>query len=128
MRRATPAGQLDALQQALRTPRETLRSLGEIARATVSAGRTLRPVAPSSLTGPIGPHRRWSWAQARLTDIKEVRVALGGTVNDIVLTLITNGFRELLESRLPRLFVSLVPRRISEDAIARSEFAGRHAE
>jgi WS/DGAT/MGAT family acyltransferase len=99
VRRATPAGQLDALQHAMRTPRETLRSLGEIARATMAASRTLRPVAPSSLTGPIGPHRRWSWAQARLTDIKEVRVALGGTVNDVVLTLITNGFRELLESR-----------------------------
>jgi len=28
-----------------------------------------------------------------------VRAALGGTVNDVVLTLITNGFRELLESR-----------------------------
>src|SRR5271167_2195186 len=99
MRRASPAGQIDAIQHALRTPRETLRSLGEVARAAVSAGRTLRPVAPSSLTGPIGPHRRWSWAQVRLTDIKEVRVALGGTVNDIVLTLITNGFLELLESR-----------------------------
>ena len=99
VRRATPAGQLDALQHAMRTPMETLRSLGEIARGTVAASRTLRPVAPSSLTGPIGPHRRWSWAQARLTDIKEVRVALGGTVNDVVLTLITNGFRELLESR-----------------------------
>jgi len=99
VRRATPEGQLDALQHALRTPRETLRSFGEIARASLAAGRTLRPVAPSSLTGPIGPHRRWSWAQVRLTDIKEVRVALGGTVNDVVLTLITNGFRELLESR-----------------------------
>jgi diacylglycerol O-acyltransferase / wax synthase len=98
-RRASPAGQLDALEQALRTPRETLRSFGEIVRATVSAGHTLRPVEASSLTGPIGPHRRWSWADARLTDIKEVRAALGGTVNDVVLTIITNGFRELLESR-----------------------------
>ena len=59
----------------------------------------MRPVAPSSLTGPIGPHRRWSWAEARLSDVKAVRAALGGTVNDVVLTLITNGFRELLESR-----------------------------
>jgi WS/DGAT/MGAT family acyltransferase len=56
-------------------------------------------VAASSLTGPIGPHRRWSWADARLTDVKAVRVGLGGTVNDVVLTLITNGFRELLDSR-----------------------------
>jgi diacylglycerol O-acyltransferase len=99
IRRASPAGTLDALQHGLRAPRETLLSLAEIARAAVSAGRTLRPVAPSSLIGPIGPHRRWSWAAARLTDVKAVRVALGGTVNDVVLTVITNGFRELLQSR-----------------------------
>jgi diacylglycerol O-acyltransferase / wax synthase len=98
-RRASPAGQLDTLQRALRTPRTTLRSLAEIARATASAGRSLRPVSASSLTGPIGPHRRWSWAAVRLTDVKAVRVGLGGTVNDVVLTLITNGFRDLLESR-----------------------------
>jgi diacylglycerol O-acyltransferase len=35
----------------------------------------------------------------RLTDVKTVRAGLGGTVNDVVLTLITNGVRELLESR-----------------------------
>jgi diacylglycerol O-acyltransferase len=98
-RRASPAGQLDALRDALRAPRSTLRSLAEIARATIAAGSSLRPVAPSSLIGPIGPHRRWSWASVRLTDVKAVRVGLGGTVNDVVLTLITNGFRDLLESR-----------------------------
>ena len=55
---------------------------------------SLRPVAASSLTGPIGPHRRWSWAEVRLTDVKAVRAELGGTVNDVVLTVITNGFRD----------------------------------
>jgi WS/DGAT/MGAT family acyltransferase len=35
----------------------------------------------------------------RLADVKAVRSALGGTVNDVVLTLITNGFSALLESR-----------------------------
>ena len=59
----------------------------------------MRPVASSSLTGAIGPHRRWSWAEVRLTDVKTVRAELGGTVNDVVLTMITGGFRALLESR-----------------------------
>ena len=98
-RRASPAGQLDSLRGAVSAPLQTLRSIGEIARAAVAAGANLRPVAASSLTGPIGPHRRWSWADVRLTDVKTVRAALGGTVNDVVLTLITNGFRELLLSR-----------------------------
>jgi diacylglycerol O-acyltransferase len=99
VRRASPAGQIETVKQALRTPRETLRSFAEVARAAAAAGPSLRPVASSSLTGPIGPHRRWSWAEVRLADVKTVRRALGGTVNDVVLTVITNGFRALLESR-----------------------------
>ena len=98
-RRASPAGQVEAVRRALLAPRQTLASLAEVARAAAAASPSMRPVAASSLTGPIGPHRRWSWAQVRLTDVKTVRAALGGTVNDVVLTLITNGFRELLESR-----------------------------
>jgi diacylglycerol O-acyltransferase / wax synthase len=98
-RRASPSGQLEALARALGTPRDTLRSLGEVARAAAAATPSLRPVGASSLTGPIGPHRRWSWADVRLSDVKTVRAALGGTVNDVVLTIITNGFRALLESR-----------------------------
>jgi WS/DGAT/MGAT family acyltransferase len=35
----------------------------------------------------------------RLSDVKTVRAALGGTVNDVVLTMITGGFRALLDSR-----------------------------
>jgi diacylglycerol O-acyltransferase len=98
-RRASPAGQLESLRRVLAAPRETLRSLAEMARALVAASSSMRPVASSSLTGPIGPHRRWSWAQASLSDVKAVRSELGGTVNDVVLTLITNGFRELLDAR-----------------------------
>jgi WS/DGAT/MGAT family acyltransferase len=35
----------------------------------------------------------------RLGDVKTARAGLGGTVNDVVLTLITNGFRNLLQAR-----------------------------
>jgi WS/DGAT/MGAT family acyltransferase len=96
---ASPEGQLEALRRAIGAPRETLRTLIEFARAAAAAGSSMRPVAASSLTGPIGPHRRWSWADARLTDVKAIRAVLGGTVNDVVLTAITNGFRALLDSR-----------------------------
>jgi diacylglycerol O-acyltransferase len=97
--KASPAGQLQSLRRVVQAPRETLRTVAEATRAAAAASSRLRPVASSSLTGPIGPHRRWAWASARLTDVKTVRGALGGTVNDVVLTIITNGFRELLESR-----------------------------
>jgi diacylglycerol O-acyltransferase / wax synthase len=62
------------------------------------ARQMLRPVA-RSLNGPIGPHRRWAWAETSIGEIKQVRRALGGTVNDVVLTAITRGFRDLLAGR-----------------------------
>jgi WS/DGAT/MGAT family acyltransferase len=98
-RLASPGGQLQALRRALSAPVSTLCAAVEVAKATASAGPSMRPVAASSLTGPIGPHRRWSWADASLADVKSIRAAFGGTVNDVVLTLITNGFRRLLDSR-----------------------------
>jgi WS/DGAT/MGAT family acyltransferase len=65
----------------------------------VAAGRAVRPASSSSLIGPIGPHRSWSWGRVRLSDVKTVRATLGGTVNDVVLTIVSRGFRELLQSR-----------------------------
>jgi diacylglycerol O-acyltransferase / wax synthase len=90
-----PAAQI---RFALRAPTEALRAVGGVARALAAAAPAMRP-ATSSITGAIGPHRVWSWAQVPLASVKEIRSQLGGTVNDVVLTLITNGYRELLESR-----------------------------
>ena len=72
--------------------------LAEAARLVRSLGEWARPSA-TSLNGPIGPHRRWSWAEAGLDDVKLIRTALGGTVNDVVLASITAGFRTLLQHR-----------------------------
>ncbi|MGR7023007.1 WS/DGAT/MGAT family O-acyltransferase [Geodermatophilus sp. URMC 62] len=62
------------------------------------ARQALTPTA-RTLTGPIGPHRRWAWADAEFAEFKTARTALGGTVNDVVLTAITRGFRDLLKGR-----------------------------
>jgi WS/DGAT/MGAT family acyltransferase len=51
------------------------------------------------MNGPTGPHRRWVWTESTWADVKRVRAALGGSMNDIVLTAITSGFRDLLASR-----------------------------
>ena len=90
-----PAAQL---RFALRAPTEVLRAVAGGARALAAAAPAFRP-ATTSLTGPIGPHRVWSWANVPLAAVKEARAGLGGTVNDVVLTLITNGYRRLLEDR-----------------------------
>ena len=62
------------------------------------AKQALTPTA-RSLNGPIGPHRRWAWTATEFDELKEVRTALGGTVNDVVLAAITTGFRDLLQGR-----------------------------
>jgi diacylglycerol O-acyltransferase / wax synthase len=63
-----------------------------------SARRMARPSA-WALNGPVGPHRRWEWAQADVNDVKLVRSTFGGTVNDVVLAAITRAFRDLLAAR-----------------------------
>jgi WS/DGAT/MGAT family acyltransferase len=71
-----------------------------------------RSGSTSSLNGPLGPHRRWSWARGALADVQQVRKVFGGTVNDVVLAAITHGFRELLEARgesVDRELTTLVP-------------------
>jgi diacylglycerol O-acyltransferase len=64
--------------------------------ATFLAGA--RPTPPTPIHGRIGPQRRWTWAHATLADTKAIRMQHGGTVNDVVLTAITRGFRDLLET------------------------------
>ncbi|TFV51911.1 wax ester/triacylglycerol synthase family O-acyltransferase [Blastococcus sp. TF02A-35] len=105
-----------AVTEAVTQPLRTLSSLPTVGSAVRSAksiadsGRTLAQTLPSlakqaitptarSLNGPIGPHRRWAWTEGNFDEFKEVRTALGGTVNDVVLTAITRGFRDLLKGR-----------------------------
>ena len=53
----------------------------------------------SSMNVPIGPHRRYAVARARLADLKAIKNALGGTVNDVVLAAASGGLRRLLAER-----------------------------
>jgi WS/DGAT/MGAT family acyltransferase len=98
-RAASPYEGVRTVASALRGPRRLARNLVQGARDVAQTRRVLRPAAELSLNGPIGPHRRWDWARCRLGDVKTIRGALGGTVNDVVLAAITAGFRDLLLAR-----------------------------
>ncbi|HXM72944.1 MAG TPA: wax ester/triacylglycerol synthase family O-acyltransferase [Candidatus Dormibacteraeota bacterium] len=105
----------DAVVDAVADPVHRIRGVPAVARALYASGLGVHNVtdlgnfigslgswtqpAVSSLNGPIGPHRRWSWANGTLEQVKEIRSALGGTVNDVVLAAITRGFRDLLRHR-----------------------------
>ena len=94
-----PSEQWRTVRAAVRAPRASLAQAQDLLRAASSSTGLLRPLGSSSLTGRIGPHRTWACADVRLSDVKAVRAALGGTVNDVVLTLVSGGLRDLLESR-----------------------------
>jgi diacylglycerol O-acyltransferase len=90
---ARAVGALQRPQRTLDQAREAAEGVGEI----VWAG--LNPAPDVPLNVPIGPHRRVRWAQSRLADFKEIKDALGGTVNDVVLTVVAGALGRWLRSR-----------------------------
>ena len=79
--------------RALSTLRESAEGIGEV----LWAG--LNPAPTTPLNVPIGPHRRVANGRADLADLKLVKDAFGGTVNDVVLAVVAGGLRNWLRSR-----------------------------
>jgi WS/DGAT/MGAT family acyltransferase len=73
--------------------RDAAEGIGEI----VWAG--LNPAPETPLNVEIGPHRRYLVRRQELSDYKEVKNALGGTVNDVVLTIVSGALARWLRSR-----------------------------
>ena len=88
-----------ALVASSRRPRAAARSAAATARGLAGFAAALWPVSSSSLLGPIGARREFCWTEVPLPDVLEVRERLGGTVNDVVLAAVSQGFRELLLKR-----------------------------
>jgi diacylglycerol O-acyltransferase len=108
-----PLRESRALCGALGRPGRAARQAADVWRGMTKMARSAWPATASSLTGPIGRQRRYTWARASLDDVKTIKRELGGTVNDVVLTAISSGFRALLLARGeepgPSMVPSLVP-------------------
>jgi WS/DGAT/MGAT family acyltransferase len=89
----------DGLRHVVRDPGDVVRRGRAVGSVLPGVARGLRMPVPRSLNGPIGPHRRWAWVDTTFDEVKRVRRAHGGTINDVVLTAVTAGFRELLLQR-----------------------------
>ena len=77
------------------------RTLPEIlSRSRAAAELVVRdeviPAPHTSLNDPIGTSRRIDAIRVELDDLKAIRTRLGGTVNDVVLAIMTGGLRALL--------------------------------
>jgi diacylglycerol O-acyltransferase / wax synthase len=82
-------------------PREALGSARSALDVLVN--EELRAAPHTSLNQPIGTRRRFDVVCVPLAELKEIKDSLGGTVNDVVLTVTASGLRTLLESRGEKL-------------------------
>ncbi|MCW2990436.1 MAG: wax ester/triacylglycerol synthase family O-acyltransferase [Solirubrobacterales bacterium] len=79
--------------RALQEAREAGSALGEV----LARGMSAAPDTPLNVR--IGPHRRIATVEARLDDLKAIKSALGGTVNDVVLAVSAGAVRRWLHER-----------------------------
>ncbi|MDX1448371.1 MAG: wax ester/triacylglycerol synthase family O-acyltransferase [Acidimicrobiia bacterium] len=57
----------------------------------------LTPAGRTPLNPDIGPNRRFDWTEIPLDEVKAVKNALGGTLNDVVLATVAGAIRHFLE-------------------------------
>jgi len=90
-------------QRAIRAaghPEHTTKRVVEAGEALAEVAWNLTNPAPEvPLNTEIGSHRRFAWARAELDDFKRIKNILGGTVNDVVLTVVSGAMRSWLRSR-----------------------------
>jgi WS/DGAT/MGAT family acyltransferase len=72
---------------------EAAEAVGEVAWAG------LNPAPDTPLNVPIGAHRRIYWVQTELDQFKAIKNSLGGTVNDVVLAVVTGALGRWLRTR-----------------------------
>ena len=96
----TPMKALASAAAATLSPTTALGGARDIAGALgASLGTGFHSASPTPLNVPIGPHRRFDWAVADMEAMKAVRTQHGGTVNDVVLTVLAGAMRTFLRRR-----------------------------
>jgi WS/DGAT/MGAT family acyltransferase len=81
-------------------PRRTTRKVVEAGEALGEVAWNFTNPAPDvPLNTEIGSHRRFAWSRAELGQYKRVKDVFGGTVNDVVLTVVSGALRSWLRSR-----------------------------
>jgi WS/DGAT/MGAT family acyltransferase len=102
----------DELMRQVRVPRRAMKwlrafasseHLGEEIRRRAhglarALGYSIRGIAKSPLNGPIGPHRRFDHLVLPLDDAKQTGRRLGGSVLDVVLTVVTGALARYLKA------------------------------
>jgi diacylglycerol O-acyltransferase / wax synthase len=94
-RLTSPGEIVRGFRHALRGPRQVVNGA---AATTKMVGAGLKaPATPFNVE--IGPHRRFEMSQAQLADLKRVKDAHGGTVNDVILSIVSGAIGNYLRAR-----------------------------
>ncbi len=96
----TPLRLARRLEGAVRHPTSTLKGAREAVEGVSDVALALANPAPEvPLNTAIGSHRRFVWVRAELEQFKQVKRALGGTVNDVVLAVVSGALRRWMQAR-----------------------------
>ena len=97
---AAPVQIAERAVEAVRRPETTARKAVEALEGISEILTAFADPAPDvPLNQEIGPHRRYVWARSDLSTFKAIKDSLGGTVNDVVLAVVTGSLRNWLHSR-----------------------------
>jgi diacylglycerol O-acyltransferase / wax synthase len=97
---AAPVELAERAVEAVRNPEATARKAVEALEGLSEIVTAFANPAPDvPLNRAIGPHRRYVWARSELATFKRIKDALGGTVNDVVLAVVTGSVRSWLHRR-----------------------------
>jgi diacylglycerol O-acyltransferase len=99
--RATVPGEIvRGVRSVFRTPRRIAgAAVGALAGVGAMAWAGMSPAPSCPYNTSIGPHRRFTWVRCSLDDVKAIKNSLGGTVNDVMLTIVTRALRRDLKRR-----------------------------
>jgi WS/DGAT/MGAT family acyltransferase len=124
----TDAGHLTAQQlgalRGLTSPTEWVRRTEAVTASILDLTRQATVTTARGLNGPLGPRRRWAWTATDLPSVRRTARQLGGSTNDVVLTAITAGLRDVLAGR-DQLTDRLVVRTLVPVSVRRSSERGQ---
>jgi diacylglycerol O-acyltransferase / wax synthase len=96
----TPVRLLRRIEQVVEHPRTAAGQVAEAAEALGQVGWNFANPAPDvPLNVEIGSHRRFEWVRGDLNQFKRIKASLGGTVNDVVLAVVSGALRRWLRAR-----------------------------
>jgi diacylglycerol O-acyltransferase len=124
-------GAATGILRAIAQPEQAARKVREVSKGVGSLlWASLAPAPSSPLNQLAGPHRRYRGVRTQLEDLRLVKNTFGGSINDVVVTIVTGALRDWLVSRGVRTegleLRALVPVSVRADA-DKGEFGNKLA-